>query len=294
MKAIILAGGAGSRLSPVTRAVNKHLLPVFDKPMIYYPLSTVMLAGIREVLLITRPEDRALFSSLLGNGEQWGMRIEYAVQPKASGIPEAFLIAEDFLAGSAACLHLGDNLFYSEGLTQTLIRSSELKQGARVFGYWVSDPERYGVLDLDEDERVRGLVEKPKQPPSSYAVPGIYFVDHTAVQRARSLKPSARGETEIVDLLKGYLQDNKLEVELLGRGVAWLDTGTSPALLSAAQFIEVVQSRQGLLIGSPDEVAYRKGFISLEQLKENASRLGDTEYSRSLIRIMSWLTRKKR
>lgn len=293
MKGIILAGGAGTRLSPITRAVNKHLLPVFDKPMIYYPLSTLMLAGIREVLMITRPEDRGLFQNLLGDGSQWGMSIEYAVQAKASGIPEAFLIAEGFLAGSSACLHLGDNLFYSEGLTQVLAKCASLSQGARVFGYWVSDPERYGVLDLDENERVRGLVEKPVSPPSSYAVPGIYFVDSTAPARAKRIRPSGRGETEIVDLLRDYLSEGTLEVELLGRGVAWLDTGTISALLSAGQFIEVVQERQGLLIGSPDEVAYRKKFIDLAQLRANVDRLGENEYSRSLKRIISWAERKK-
>jgi glucose-1-phosphate thymidylyltransferase len=283
MKGIILAGGAGTRLHPLTLAVSKQLMPVYDKPMIYYPLSTLMLAGIRDVLVISTPQDLPRFEQLLGNGAAWGMRFSYAVQPKPEGLAQAFVIGADFIGEDNVALVLGDNLFYGHGLSGGLQAAAKLDRGGRIFGYYVRDPERYGVVEFDKQGKVKSLEEKPKKPRSNYAVPGLYFFDSGVVQVARNLKPSARGELEIIEVIRAYLNAGTLKVEILGRGVAWLDTGTHASLLQAANFIEAVEQRQGLKIGCPEEVAYRMGFISRDELMKLGESLSKSDYGAYLV-----------
>lgn len=284
-KGIILAGGSGTRLYPITQTVSKQLLPVYDKPMIYYPLSVLMLAGIREVLVINTPHEQALFKQLLGDGSQWGMRIEYAPQPSPDGLAQAYLIGKDFIAGQPSCLVLGDNIFHGHGLTETLKRADTREHGATVFGYWVSDPERYGVADFDEGGRVVGLEEKPQKPRSNYAVTGLYFYDGRASDYAASLKPSARGELEITDLNRCYLDDGSLHLEPLGRGFAWLDTGTHQSLLEASNFIETIEARQGLRVCCPEEIAFGNGWIDAAQLEKLAAPLAKNGYGKYLLSL---------
>ncbi|MDX1550220.1 MAG: glucose-1-phosphate thymidylyltransferase RfbA, partial [Lysobacter spongiicola] len=282
-KGIILAGGSGTRLYPITRCISKQLLPVYDKPMIYYPLSVLMLAGIREVLIITTPEDQPLFRRLLGDGSQWGLRIDYAEQPKPEGLAQAFTIGRDFIGGQPSCLVLGDNIFYGHGLTGTLKRADARTEGATVFGYYVSDPERYGVAELDAAGKVVGIEEKPERPRSNHAVTGLYFYDGTASDRTASLKPSSRGELEITDLNRLYLADGQLDMEPLGRGMAWLDTGTHQSLLQAAAFIETIEARQGLRICCPEEIAWRQGWIGDEEVLALAEPLKKSGYGQYLV-----------
>ncbi|MEL6245289.1 MAG: glucose-1-phosphate thymidylyltransferase RfbA [Pseudomonadota bacterium] len=278
MKGIILAGGRGSRLFPVTLSVSKQLLPVYDKPMIYYPLSVLMLAGIRDILIITTPRDAEQFRALLGDGSQWGIALTYAEQAVPAGLAQALIIAEDFLEGGPSALILGDNIFYGDGLTEHLRDSATLTAGARIFGYRVTDPERYGVVEFDAEGHVISIEEKPPNPKSNYAVTGLYFFDRTASARARSLKPSKRLELEITDLNALYLRDGTLDVRLLGRGYAWLDTGTHESLLEASHFVQTVERRQGQKICSPEDIAFNLGFIDKDQLLALADELGGTEY----------------
>jgi glucose-1-phosphate thymidylyltransferase len=260
-KGIILAGGSGTRLYPLTIAVSKQLLPIYDKPMVYYPLTVLMLANVRDILLITTPEDQAQFQRLLGDGSQWGINLNYKIQPSPDGLAQAFILAEDFLAGAPSIMVLGDNIFFGHGLPKVLAAADTSASGATVFGYHVSDPKRYGVLDFNMDGTVKAIIEKPEVPPSNYAVTGLYFVDGTAPERAKSITPSARGELEISALLEAYLQDNDLRVEKMGRGYAWLDTGTHASLLDASNFVRTLTERQGLQVGSPHEIAYKKKWI---------------------------------
>jgi glucose-1-phosphate thymidylyltransferase len=285
-KGIILAGGSGTRLYPITQAVSKQLLPVYDKPMIYYPLSVLMLAGIREVLIINTPHEQALFQRLLGDGSQWGMRIEYAVQPSPDGLAQAFLIGREFLAGGPSCLVLGDNIFHGHGLTELLQRADAREDGATVFGYWVRDPERYGVAEFDAAGKVVGLEEKPAQPKSSYAVTGLYFYDARVCDYAAQLAPSPRGEMEITDLNKCYLADGSLHLEKMGRGYAWLDTGTHESLVEASTFIETIEARQGLRVCCPEEIAYFNGWIDDARLRELAAPLAKNGYGQYLLGLI--------
>ena len=282
-KGIILAGGSGTRLHPLTKSVSKQLMPIYDKPMIYYPLSTLLLAGVRHVLVINAPHESALFQNLLGDGSQWGMRIEYAVQPSPDGLAQAFLIGEQFIGGDPCALVLGDNIFYGHGLQGLLVDAAAHDEGATVFGYYVKDASAYGVAEFDSTGRVIGLEEKPKQPKSHYAVAGLYFYDAQVVELAKSLKPSARGELEITDLNRLYLEKQQLRLEKLGRGVAWLDTGNPEALLEAAHFIQTVQMRQGLMVSCPEEIAFRKGWIDVPTLRKSGEALSKTSYGRYLL-----------
>ncbi len=286
MKGIILAGGKGTRLYPLTIGISKQLLPVYDKPMIYYPLAMLMLAGIREILIISTDHDLPLFKSVLGTGEQWGLKFDYAVQNEPNGLPEAFIIGEQFLAGDSACLMLGDNIFFGTGLPSVLRDAAKLQDGGVIFAYPVRDPERYGVVEFDEHYQVKSLEEKPKQPKSNYAVPGIYFYDKRVSEYSRTLKPSTRGELEILDLSRIYLNQNKLMVNVLGRGIAWLDAGTHESLLQASSFVQAVEERQGLMISSPEEIAYRMGFIDLNQLEKLAKSLSNNTYGQYLLDLV--------
>ncbi len=286
-KGIILAGGSGTRLYPITQSVSKQLLPVYDKPMIYYPLGVLMLAGIREVLIINTPHEQALFQRLLGDGSQWGMRIEYAVQPSPDGLAQAFLIGREFLAGGPSCLILGDNIFYGHGLSEMLLRADMRAHGATVFGYWVRDPERYGVAEFAADGRVIGVEEKPAQPKSNYAVTGLYFYDGKVCDYAASLKPSPRGELEITDLNRCYLDAGDLHLEPLGRGFAWLDTGTHQSLLEASTFIETIEARQGLRVCCPEEIAWQNGWIDAVQLEALARPLAKNGYGQYLLSLLT-------
>jgi len=288
-KGIILAGGSGSRLWPSTRVVCKQLIPVYDKPMIYYPLTTLMLAGIRDILVISTPDDTPKFRQLLGNGSPLGISLTYAVQEKPEGLAQAFLIGEEFLAGSPVALILGDNLFFGQGLPEQLQQASD-HDGATIFAYHVKDPERYGVVDFDDSGKARSIEEKPGNPKSSYAVVGLYFYDGSVVDEAKSLVPSTRGELEITDLNQRYLDRGSLSVEILSRGMAWLDTGTHEALLSASNFVAVVESRQGLKIGAPEEAAYRMGFIDAAALRGLAGAMGKSEYSHYLLSLVGSVT----
>ncbi|MEM7546409.1 MAG: glucose-1-phosphate thymidylyltransferase RfbA [Pseudomonadota bacterium] len=284
-KGIILAGGSGTRLHPLTLSVSKQLLPVYDKPMIYYPLSVIMLAGVREVAIITTPQDQDQFRRLLGDGTRWGMRFEYIVQPTPDGLAQAYILAEDFLAGAPSVMVLGDNIFYGDGIPDLLARAGAQTTGGAVFGYRVADPERYGVVDIDAEGRALSIVEKPTAPKSRYAVTGLYFLDAEAPERARSVTPSARGELEIVTLLESYLHEGTLSVERMGRGYAWLDTGTHDSLIEAAEFVRTIERRQGLKIGCPEEVAFENGWIDVDALKALAEPMTKTEYGRYLMRI---------
>ena len=286
MKGIILAGGAGTRLYPLTLAVSKQLMPVYDKPLVYYPLSTLMLAGIREILVISTPRDLPLFERLLGDGSQWGLSFEYIAQAEPNGIAEAFLLGADFIGDDGVALVLGDNIFYGQGLSERLQHCARLDEGATVFGYYVRDPERYGVVSFNEDGRAVDIVEKPEHPTSNYAVTGLYFYDNDVVDIARNLTPSARGELEITDVNRAYLERGTLRVEQLGRGAAWLDTGTHAALLEAAHFIEVVESRQGLKIACPEEIAFRMSYIDAEALKALAAPLAGNAYGQYLLDLL--------
>ena len=285
-KGIILAGGSGTRLYPITQAISKQLLPVYDKPMIYYPLSVLMLAGIREVLIINTPHEQELFKRLLGDGSQWGMKIEYAVQPSPDGLAQAFLIGREFLAGGPSCLVLGDNIFHGHGLTELLRRADARSDGATVFGYWVRDPERYGVAEFDAAGKVVGLEEKPSKPKSSYAVTGLYFYDGRASEFAAALAPSPRGELEITDLNRCYLDDGSLQLEKMGRGYAWLDTGTHESLVEASTFIETIEKRQGLRVCCPEEIAFHNGWIDAAQLRALAQPLAKNGYGQYLLSLL--------
>jgi len=281
-KGIILAGGSGTRLYPITLGVSKQLMPIYDKPMIYYPLSVLMLAGIREIAVITTPEDQAQFQRILGDGSQWGVSLTYITQPKPEGLAQAYTLAEDFLDGAGSAMVLGDNIFFGHGLPQLLAEADAQTSGGVVFGYHVADPQRYGVVDFDATGAVQGIVEKPDKPPSNYAVTGLYFLDGTAPARARGVKPSARGEVEITSLLETYLDDGTLSVKRMGRGYAWLDTGTHASLLDAGNFVRTMEMRQGMLIGSPDEVAFQAKWISADQLLVRAEKFGKNNYGAAL------------
>jgi glucose-1-phosphate thymidylyltransferase len=286
MKGIVLAGGAGTRLHPMTRVMSKQLLPVYDKPMVYYPLCTLMLAGIREILIISTPTDLPRFRDLLGDGKSWGMSLSYAEQPRPEGIAQAFLIGRDFIAGDSVALILGDNIFHGHGFSERLQAAARVQTGATVFAYYVKDPERYGVVEMDATGKAVNIEEKPRNPKSNFAVTGLYFYDHQVVGIAESLRPSPRGELEITDLNKVYLQRGQLDVQAMGRGYAWLDTGTHESLAQASRFIEVIEQRQGLKISVPEEIAYRMGFIGLGELAALAEPLARSEYGKYLLRVV--------
>lgn len=287
MKGIVLAGGSGTRLYPVTHAVSKQLLPIYDKPMVYHPVSTLMLAGLRDILLISTPTDLPQFQRLLGSGSQFGINIEYAEQPKPEGLAQAFHIGKSFLGGGPACLVLGDNIFYGHGFPDRLRNAAKRTEGATIFGYRVKDPERYGVMEFDKSNRVISLEEKPQHPKSHYAIVGLYFYDNQITDIAAEIKPSARGELEITDVNKVYLERNQLHAELLGRGFAWLDTGTHDSLLQASNYIEALQNRQGLKVACLEEIAYQLGYITADQVLEQANLLGKTDYSKYLIDLVT-------
>jgi glucose-1-phosphate thymidylyltransferase len=284
-KGIILAGGSGARLYPITIAVSKQLLPIYDKPMIYYPLSVLMLGGIREIAIITTPQDADQFKRALGDGSQWGVSLTYITQPSPDGLAQAYLLAEEFLDGAPSAMVLGDNIFFGHGLPEILASANTQEIGCTVFGYRVSDPERYGVVDFDENDQVRQIIEKPEVPPSNYVVTGLYFLDNTASERAKTVKPSARGELEITTLLETYLHDGLLNVQRMGRGYAWLDTGTHASLLDAGNFVRTLETRQGLQTGSPDEIAFNQGWISRAKLTERAKVFAKNEYGTYLERL---------
>lgn len=285
-KGIILAGGSGTRLYPVTMGISKQLLPIYDKPMIYYPLSVLMLTGIREVAVITTPDDQPQFKRLLGDGSQWGMSLTFIEQPKPEGLAQAYILAEDFLAGAPSAMVLGDNIFFGHGLTEILAEADAVSEGGVVFGYRVSDPERYGVVGFDEDGHVTGIVEKPDVPASNYAVTGLYFLDSSAPEKAKQVKPSSRGELEITTLLEMYLNEGTLRVNKMGRGYAWLDTGTHGSLLDAGNFVRTLQKRQGLQVGSPDEIAYEQGWITDDDLQELAETFHKNDYGQYLKQLL--------
>lgn len=289
MKGIILAGGAGTRLYPITKSISKQIIPIYDKPMIYYPLSVLMLSGIKEILIISTPKDIHLYEDLLGDGKQLGLNLSYKIQPSPDGLAQAFIIGEEFIGNDNVCLVLGDNIFYGYGFTKILTNAAELKDGAIVFGYYVNDPERYGVVEFNGNGKVLSLEEKPVKPKSNYAVTGLYFYSNDVIQKAKGLKPSKRGELEITDLNKLYLDENKLNVELLGRGFAWLDTGTHESLLQASNYISTIEQRQGLKIACIEEIAYKKGFISKEQLIKLGEQLNKNQYGEYLIKIANEL-----
>ncbi|HKJ79622.1 MAG TPA: glucose-1-phosphate thymidylyltransferase RfbA [Prolixibacteraceae bacterium] len=285
MKGIILAGGAGTRLYPITRSISKQIIPVYDKPMIYYPLSVLMLAGIREILIISTPSDIGMYEKLFEDGSQLGLKISYKIQPSPDGLAQAFLLGEDFIGNDSVCLILGDNIFYGYNFREILEEAASLKDGATVFGYYVNDPDRYGVVEFDEEKRVVSIEEKPKQPKSNYAVTGLYFYSNDVIAKAKNLKPSARGELEITDLNRLYLKENRLNVQLLGRGFAWLDTGTHDSLLQAGNFIATIEQRQGLKISCIEEIAFKKGFINRDQLLDLARPLAKNQYGEYLLRL---------